>query len=84
MFATLNNCNTYAKNFLKRARNLQSNFQQKYEKRFMKTLIKKKIICPRERGHGTIKFLRALWHPTIGNFDNLYPEWEARDLQNGY
>jgi hypothetical protein len=35
-------------------------------------------------GHGTIEFLRRIWFPVVGNFDNLYPEWEVRDFNNGY
>lgn len=35
-------------------------------------------------GHGTVEFLRSVWFPAVGNFDNLYPEWEVRDFNNGY
>jgi hypothetical protein len=35
-------------------------------------------------GHGTVEFLRLIWFPTVGNFDDLYPEWEVRDFNNGY
>jgi hypothetical protein len=35
-------------------------------------------------GHGTLEFLKAIWLPTIGNLEHLYPEWEVRDLNNGY
>ncbi|ANA78849.1 transcriptional regulator [Paenibacillus glucanolyticus] len=35
-------------------------------------------------GHGTIEFLRSIWFPAIGNFNDLYPEWEVRDFSNGY
>jgi hypothetical protein len=35
-------------------------------------------------GHGTVEFLRRIWFPVVGNFDNLYPEWEVRDFNNGY
>ncbi|MDQ0298441.1 hypothetical protein J2S78_000849 [Salibacterium salarium] len=35
-------------------------------------------------GHGTIEFLRLIWFPTVGHFNDLYPEWEVRDFNNGY
>jgi hypothetical protein len=35
-------------------------------------------------GHGTIEFLRSIWFPAIGNLEHLYPEYEVRDLSNGY
>ncbi|WP_157321978.1 transcriptional regulator [Paenibacillus anseongensis] len=35
-------------------------------------------------GHAEMEFLRAVWFPIIGHFDHLYPEWEVRDLANGY
>lgn len=35
-------------------------------------------------GHGTVEFLRSIWFPVVGNFDNLFPEWEVRDFNNGY
>ncbi|AWP26397.1 MULTISPECIES: transcriptional regulator [Paenibacillus] len=35
-------------------------------------------------GHGTIEFLRSIWFPAIGNFNDLHPEWEVRDFSNGY
>jgi len=35
-------------------------------------------------GHGTVEFLKEIWYPAIGNFNNLYPEWEVRDLNNRY
>ncbi|WP_276354327.1 transcriptional regulator [Cohnella caldifontis] len=31
-------------------------------------------------GHATVEYLRTCWHPTIGNLDHLYPEWEVRDF----
>ncbi|WP_346779357.1 hypothetical protein [Paenibacillus brevis] len=33
-------------------------------------------------GHGTVEFLRRIWYPAIGNFNDLYAEWEVRDLNN--
>ncbi|MDB5053327.1 MAG: Transcriptional regulator [Bacilli bacterium] len=35
-------------------------------------------------GHGEIEFLRSIWHPVVGHFEHLYPEWEVRDFTNGY
>jgi hypothetical protein len=35
-------------------------------------------------GHGTLEFLRTIWYPIIGSLEHLYPEWEVRDLNNGY
>lgn len=34
--------------------------------------------------HSTVAFLRTIWFPVIGNLDNLYPEYEVRDLNNKY
>jgi hypothetical protein len=28
--------------------------------------------------------LRSIWYPTIGHFNHLRPEWEVRDLNNGF
>ncbi|GJM78588.1 transcriptional regulator [Paenibacillus timonensis] len=33
---------------------------------------------------GTTDFLRFIWYPAIGNFKDLYPEYEVRDFNNGY
>ncbi|MZQ82086.1 transcriptional regulator [Paenibacillus sp. 5J-6] len=35
-------------------------------------------------GHAEIEFLRGVWFPITGHFNNLYAEWEVRDLANGY
>lgn len=35
-------------------------------------------------GHGTVEFLRSVWFPAIGHFNDLHPEWEVRDFSNGY
>ncbi|WP_068783768.1 transcriptional regulator [Paenibacillus phocaensis] len=35
-------------------------------------------------GHGTMEFLRSVWFPAVGQFDDLSPEWEVRDFNNGY
>lgn len=34
--------------------------------------------------HGTVAYLRSIWFPAIGNLDYLYPEYEVRDMNNGY
>jgi hypothetical protein len=34
--------------------------------------------------HGTVTFLRKVWFPVIGNLNDLYPEYEVRDLDNKY
>jgi hypothetical protein len=34
--------------------------------------------------HGTISFLRMIWYPAIGNLNDLFPEYEVRDLNNRY
>jgi len=33
---------------------------------------------------GTIDYLRGIWYPAIGSLDDLYPEYEIRDFNNGY
>lgn len=35
-------------------------------------------------GHAELEFLRSIWYAAIGNFNDLYPEWEVRDFANGY
>ncbi|WP_456279514.1 transcriptional regulator [Bacillus sp. AK128] len=35
-------------------------------------------------GHGTVEFLRHVWFPAVGNFNDLYPEWEIHDFNNNY
>lgn len=35
-------------------------------------------------GHGTVEFLRTIWYPAVGNLDHLHPEYEVRDMNNGY
>ncbi|MDI4644734.1 transcriptional regulator [Cohnella hashimotonis] len=35
-------------------------------------------------GHSTVEFLRTIWFPRVGHFDDLYPEWEVRDFGGGY
>ena len=64
-------------------------FEQKFEE-WMEDNIsneknhRRREILERGLGHGTIEFLRLVWFPTVGNFDQLYPEWEVRDFNNGY
>lgn len=33
---------------------------------------------------GTVAFLQEIWFPAIGSLDDLYPEYEVRDLNNQY
>lgn len=33
---------------------------------------------------GSVELLRSIWYPAVGNFEHLYPEWEVRDINNGY
>ncbi|SDK95783.1 hypothetical protein SAMN05216191_101226 [Paenibacillus jilunlii] len=35
-------------------------------------------------GHGMVEFLRCVWFPVAGNFNDLFPEWEVRDFGNSY
>jgi len=35
-----------------------------------------------EHGTNTKEFLRAIWYPTIGNFNFLHAKWEVRDFGN--
>ena len=64
-------------------------FEQKFEEWMEDNISNEKShrrreILERGLGHGTIEFLRLVWFPTVGNFDQLYPEWEVRDFNNGY
>jgi hypothetical protein len=34
--------------------------------------------------HGTVTFLRMIWFPVIGHFNDLHPEYEVRDFNNRY
>ncbi|MCL6602865.1 MAG: transcriptional regulator [Paenibacillus sp.] len=56
---------------------LQSNIEMEKSSRRLELLNK-------GLGHGTVEFLRTIWFPAIGNFNDLYPEWEVRDFNNGY
>lgn len=35
-------------------------------------------------GHGSAEFLRLIWLPVFKNFEDLYAEFEVRDLNGGY
>ncbi|WP_127589302.1 transcriptional regulator [Paenibacillus koleovorans] len=64
-------------------------FQQKYNEWLQQQMEIEQNPRRRERlekglGHGTVEFLRTVWFPAIGHFEHLYPEWEVRDLKNGY
>lgn len=56
---------------------LQSNIAEEKNKR-RRELLEKGL------GHGTVEFLRRIWFPLFGNFNNVYPEWEIRDFNNNY
>jgi len=57
-----------------------SRFEQKYNE-WMESHIeneknhRRREILENDLGHGSVEFLRSIWFPTVGNFDNLYPEW---------
>jgi|GEM_PF-6400140 len=66
-----------------------SNFEQKYEKWIEHNLANETNPRRREQllkglSHGTIRFLKSVWYPAVGNFNNLFPEWEVRDSFNKY
>ncbi|CAM4115897.1 transcriptional regulator [Saccharibacillus endophyticus] len=46
--------------------------------------MRRRELLERGLGHGTIEFLRQVWFPAVGNFDDLYAEWEVRDYHGGY
>ncbi|HET7629605.1 MAG TPA: hypothetical protein VFK44_14630 [Bacillales bacterium] len=33
---------------------------------------------------GSVAFLRDVWYPAVGHFNDLHPEWELRDLGGGF
>ncbi|RTE03060.1 transcriptional regulator [Paenibacillus whitsoniae] len=35
-------------------------------------------------GHAEMVFLKTVWYPIVGHFQDLHPEWEVRDFANGY
>lgn len=45
---------------------------------------RRRDILQKGLGHGTVEFLKEIWYPAIGNFNDLYPEWEVRDMNNRY
>ncbi|MFK7697418.1 transcriptional regulator [Paenibacillus sp. HJGM_3] len=64
-------------------------FNQAFEQFMHKQITGEKNVRRRERlerglGKGNIDFLRIGWYPTVGHFEHLFPEWEVRDLNNGY
>ncbi|MBD2867284.1 transcriptional regulator [Paenibacillus arenilitoris] len=64
-------------------------FERKYEEWMrlniaQETNSRRRELLEKGLGHGTIEFLRAIWFPAVKNFDNLHPEWEVRDFNNGY
>lgn len=66
-----------------------SRFDQQYELWIHMNILNEKNprrleILHKGLGHGTVEFLRSVWFPAIGNFNDLLPEWEVRDFSNGY
>lgn len=66
-----------------------SRFDQQYELWTHTNILNEKNtrrleILQKGLGHGTVEFLRSVWFPAIGNFNDLHPEWEVRDFSNGY
>jgi hypothetical protein len=66
-----------------------SRFDQQYELWMHTNILNEKNprrleILHKGLGHGTVEFLRSVWFPAIGNFNDLHPEWEVRDFSNGY
>lgn len=66
-----------------------SRFDQQYELWIHTNILNEKNprrleILHKGLGHGTLEFLRSVWFPAIGNFNDLHPEWEVRDFSNGY
>lgn len=64
-------------------------FEEVYEHWLRKQIAEEKNLRRKELlnkglSHGTITLLRSIWFPAIGNLDNLYPEYEVRDLNNKY
>ncbi|WP_274365724.1 transcriptional regulator [Paenibacillus thermotolerans] len=60
-------------------------FDQQYEEWLHKqineeTNPRRRQLLNKGLGHGTVEFLRSIWHPAIGHLNHLYPEWEVRDL----
>ena len=66
-----------------------SRFDQQYELWIHTNILNEKNprrleILNKGLGHGTVEFLRSVWFPAIGHFNDLHPEWEVRDFSNGY
>ncbi|MCQ6559884.1 transcriptional regulator [Paenibacillus mendelii] len=64
-------------------------FKKEYEMWMQKQIEQEKNHRRRELlqkgiSHGTVELLRSIWYPAVGNFDHLHPEWEVRDMSNGY
>lgn len=64
-------------------------FEEIYEGWLSKQIAEEKNARRRERlskglSHGTVAFLQTIWFPAIGSLDDLYPEYEVRDLNNQY
>jgi len=45
---------------------------------------RRRELLRRGLSHSTVTFLRKVWFPVLGNFDDLHPEYEVRDLDNKY
>ena len=45
---------------------------------------RRRELLQKEIGHGTKEFLSKIWYPAVGNFNDLYAEWEIRDFGNRY
>ena len=64
-------------------------FEEEYRKWLYKQTEEEKSPRRRERlsnglTYSTEFFLRTIWFPSVGNFKDLYAEYEARDFNGGY
>lgn len=64
-------------------------FEQQYEEWIRKQVEhesnhRRRELLNNGLGHGTMEFLRTIWFPAVGNLNDLFPEWEVRDFNNGY
>ncbi|MDU0329701.1 MULTISPECIES: transcriptional regulator [Paenibacillus] len=48
------------------------------------TNLRRKEFLKKGLSRGTTDFLRYIWYPAIGNLNDLYPEYEVRDFNNGF